>query len=561
MELRRGKKTKQESREEILIPVLDICDAKSSSDSLEEASDLLKINSSKICIDLPKKSKKKQKLAELQFPIEFFILSFLHRELRIFKQLIYSKYLQSYFLSFMEPELCWDLESFASKSNVDKQGSLQMLLQVFNETYTLNSKSFNHSNCQVSNALNSKGFNNLNFQCSTTSNCQFSSFCCSLVLSIFNKKICKGHFGEVSLNILSMVFVIFKISFQKYFFIRTISHENSLAHWIEIENGSFVLWVENGRIKLDERNSFLNNIFRNNRSGVIFMLNPNPFALSIANEKYQVQVKAKLKNWLLKLCKFESVKASLDLPTTVSGFSFHPMYVLENKIKKTEVLHPQAVPCGEFRGVRIFFRQDLSQIKSEIAWTRQGRRVKSGESPVLEKEYTPKVKKLANENGKAIHSMFAEWQTEDYVPQTAVNGIVPKNSFGNVEIFCEKMIPIGCTYLPLPDIEKAISDLPIDYAPACVGFKFAKGRASPRTWGIVVTSENADIVREAYAKYLEEERNRIEHSNRIEEAVQKKIKQKLEHLIDTFEKEKLEKESSDPIENKVGYDFHSYENL
>lgn len=43
--------------------------------------------------------------------------------------------------------------------------------------------------------------------------------------------------------------------------------------------------------------------------------------------------------------------------------------------------------------------------------------------------------------------LFGLWQVEDYVPPKAENGKVPRNAFGNVELFKPSMLPKGTVYL------------------------------------------------------------------------------------------------------------------
>ena len=43
--------------------------------------------------------------------------------------------------------------------------------------------------------------------------------------------------------------------------------------------------------------------------------------------------------------------------------------------------------------------------------------------------------------------IFGPWQNQDYDPPTAENGIVPKNAFGNVDLFKPCMLPKGCVHL------------------------------------------------------------------------------------------------------------------
>lgn len=43
--------------------------------------------------------------------------------------------------------------------------------------------------------------------------------------------------------------------------------------------------------------------------------------------------------------------------------------------------------------------------------------------------------------------IFGPWQTEDYVAPPAENGKVPRNEYGNVELFKPCMLPKGAVHL------------------------------------------------------------------------------------------------------------------
>lgn len=44
--------------------------------------------------------------------------------------------------------------------------------------------------------------------------------------------------------------------------------------------------------------------------------------------------------------------------------------------------------------------------------------------------------------------LFGEWQVEDYEPPVAKGGKVPRNEYGNVELFKPSMLPRGCVHIP-----------------------------------------------------------------------------------------------------------------
>lgn len=58
--------------------------------------------------------------------------------------------------------------------------------------------------------------------------------------------------------------------------------------------------------------------------------------------------------------------------------------------------------------------------------------------------------------------IFGRWQTGPYVPPTAENGIVPRNAYGNVELFKPEMLPkktvhLRCKRLMFSDIKFKIN--------------------------------------------------------------------------------------------------------
>lgn len=55
--------------------------------------------------------------------------------------------------------------------------------------------------------------------------------------------------------------------------------------------------------------------------------------------------------------------------------------------------------------------------------------------------------------------VFGHWQTELYMPPAAVDGKVPRNEYGNVELFKPWMLPPGTTHLPVPGLSRDGSEL------------------------------------------------------------------------------------------------------
>ena len=71
--------------------------------------------------------------------------------------------------------------------------------------------------------------------------------------------------------------------------------------------------------------------------------------------------------------------------------------------------------------------------------------------------------------------LYGFWQTIPFQRPIAKGGKVPRNDYGNVELFQPSMLPIGCVHLKLPGLNKICRPLKIDCAPAvCYLFYFLK---------------------------------------------------------------------------------------
>ena len=71
--------------------------------------------------------------------------------------------------------------------------------------------------------------------------------------------------------------------------------------------------------------------------------------------------------------------------------------------------------------------------------------------------------------------LYGFWQTIPFQRPIAKGGKVPRNDYGNVELFQPSMLPIGCVHLKLPGLNKIFRPLKIDCAPAvCYLFYFLK---------------------------------------------------------------------------------------
>ncbi|XP_057441963.1 DNA repair protein RAD4 isoform X3 [Lotus japonicus] len=210
------------------------------------------------------------------------------------------------------------------------------------------------------------------------------------------------------------------------------------------------------------------------------------------------------------------------LPTNQQAYKSHLLYAIEKWLTKYQVLHPKGPILGFCSGHPVYPRTCVQTVKTKERWLREGLQVKPNEHPVKVLKCSIKPQKVqdseADDNGcsdsKENIKLYGKWQLEPLILPHAVNGIVPKNERGQVEVWSEKCLPPGTVHLRLPKAFYVAKRLEIDYAPAMVGFEFRNGRSYPVFDGIVVCAEFKDALLEAYAE--EEERRQADEKRRDE---------------------------------------------
>lgn len=114
------------------------------------------------------------------------------------------------------------------------------------------------------------------------------------------------------------------------------------------------------------------------------------------------------------------------------------------------------------------------------------------------------------------------------MPPVAVDGIVPRNSYGNVELFQECMLPFGTVYLKEPGLSRIASKLNIDCAPAVIGFDCVKNHrvTRPIIEGVVICEEFKDVLLDAWKEKDEINRQKkiVDRKKRIYSNWKKLIK-------------------------------------
>ncbi|XP_044719090.1 rad4 transglutaminase-like domain-containing protein [Hirsutella rhossiliensis] len=223
-------------------------------------------------------------------------------------------------------------------------------------------------------------------------------------------------------------------------------------------------------------------------------------------------------------------EAREPMPRNVQDFKDHPVYALERHLRRHEVLVPGATPSGTVgagsRGPleKIYRRKDVRIARSAAKWYRLGREVKPAEIPAkwLPKKASVKRSRLGSpENAEAEAEeqagtpVYTHDQTEAYEPPPVRNGRVPKNKFGNIEVYVPSMVPRGAVHIVHELAARAALTLGIDYAPALTGFQFRGRQGTAVLHGIVVAAEFDEAVRAVMAGLGDAEQEAADERRRL----------------------------------------------
>jgi xeroderma pigmentosum group C-complementing protein len=220
---------------------------------------------------------------------------------------------------------------------------------------------------------------------------------------------------------------------------------------------------------------------------------------------------------------------------TLQYYKSSAEFVLERHLRREEALVPSAkhVKMFTIKGKgedateeKVYLRKDVVNCKSMETWHKEGRAPKPGEEPLKRVPYraatTNRKRELAEaehaSGEKMLQGLYSLEQTDWIIPPPIENGIIPKNSFGNIDLYVESMLPEGAVHIPMRGTMKICKRLGIDYAEAVTGFEFGHRMAVPIITGVVVAEENYEAVMDEWQKD-EAERVRKEDEKRTKAAI------------------------------------------
>jgi xeroderma pigmentosum group C-complementing protein len=90
--------------------------------------------------------------------------------------------------------------------------------------------------------------------------------------------------------------------------------------------------------------------------------------------------------------------------------------------------------------------------------------------------------------------LYMAEQTDEYVAPPVIGGRVPKNKFGNLDLYVPSMVPRGGVHIRHERAAQAAFILGVDYAPALTGFEFRGRHGTAVLHGVVVPEETGEAV-------------------------------------------------------------------
>lgn len=229
-------------------------------------------------------------------------------------------------------------------------------------------------------------------------------------------------------------------------------------------------------------------------------------------------------------------EAAEEMPRNVQDFKDHPYYALERHLRRNEVIHPKrevgkvtagkAGASGTDKTLEsIYRRRDVHVVKSADSWYRLGREIKPGEQPLKRVQARRGHEARLEEDDPADEdkegagtALYTPFQTVTYEAPPVVNGRIPKNGYGNLDIYVPTMVPKGGVHIVHPETTRAAKLLGIDYADAVTGFEFRGRHGTAVIKGAVVAAEYAQAV-QAVISGFEDQRAEAEELRRSHEAV------------------------------------------
>jgi hypothetical protein len=222
------------------------------------------------------------------------------------------------------------------------------------------------------------------------------------------------------------------------------------------------------------------------------------------------------------------------IPTSQVAFRKHPLYAIKSYLAKNEVIYKGTV-VGYFKGNPVYRREDVKEVRSIEQWKKRCREVHENQldNPIKigtkrkrimngnsnnnnnnasSSSDEDRLRDLSSNKNKNIERipLYGIWQTKLYIPPPVADGKIPRNSYGNWELWTRGHIPSGSVHLNYDKIELTCKTLGIEHVAVVNGFERKQGRVIPVKNGVLILKDMRSTVEEAHeAMRVEREKKKL----------------------------------------------------
>ena len=152
-----------------------------------------------------------------------------------------------------------------------------------------------------------------------------------------------------------------------------------------------------------------------------------------------------------------------DVPQNVREFRVSKHYIIPSLLRKFQGFRRDAMPLPiMFKDENVYLKDQIEELHSRSGWMRKGRKVRKGEQPLK------RVVSVAATEEKLV-DLYGEWQTDVWENKICEDGSLPKNEYGNYEIW-NNQIPLGTAYVEeLPGLVRLCKTLDVEFVECVVG--------------------------------------------------------------------------------------------
>eukprot|EP00667_Euglena_gracilis_P002784 EG_transcript_2789 len=195
------------------------------------------------------------------------------------------------------------------------------------------------------------------------------------------------------------------------------------------------------------------------------------------------------------------------MPATVKALRQSPLFVTKDLLAKRQVIYQGAPLPTLIKGVPVYLRTAVHFTDTREGWLTRARAVREGEAPVKRVPPPPAARLRLREG-----CLYGAWQTEPLRPPALVDGRLPTNRHGNVELLYGLPAPAGTVHLrDLAGVRHAARQLGVEHAPVVVDFEwFGAGRCAPCLNGILVHARDEAAVRERHQQMEDDKKQKVE---------------------------------------------------